>query len=236
MALPKINHPIFELTLPSTKDKLKFRPFLVKEEKVLLIAQSSEDSNQVLNAVKQVLNNCIISDTVSVDDFTTFDLEYIFLKIRSKSVNNIIELAYRDTEDNKRYEFEINLDEIEVKEDPEHTKTIKADDNLTLIMRYPRSDLAKLLLEVEEEYDVFFKILTYCLDKVILDGQEFSAADSTEQELEEFIQSLDVNTFKKIQEFFNTMPRLYHELKYVNSLGNERTIKLTSLSDFFTLG
>lgn len=236
MPLPKISHPIFDVNIPSSKQQIKFRPFLVKEEKVLLIAQSSEDTNQVLNAIKQVLNNCILTEGVNVDDLTTFDLEYLFLKIRAKSVNSVISLAYRDTEDDKRYEFEIDIDKIEVVSQEGHSNTIKVNDNLTLIMKYPKADLANLLLTVEEEYDIFFKILCYCLDKIVVDGVEYNTSDSTEQELDEFVQSLNVEAFKLIQEFFNTMPRLYHELKYTNSLGNERTIKLTNLSDFFTLG
>lgn len=236
MPLPKISYPIFEVKIPSTKKSVKFRPFLVKEEKVLLVAQSSEETSQVLSAIKQVLNNCILSEDTNVDDLTTFDLEYLFLKIRAKSVNSVISLAYRDTEDEKRYEFDIDIDSIEIKESEGHSNVIKVDDNLTLVMKYPKADLADLLLTVEQEYDIFFKILSYCLDKVVQGGVEYSASDSTEQELEEFIQSLSVEAFKKIQEFFNTMPRLYYEINYTNSLGNERTIKLTNLSDFFTLG
>lgn len=236
MSLPKMTFPIFDVSIPSNKQAIKIRPFLVKEEKVLLVAQASEDANQIINAIKQVLNNCILTEGIDVDELTTFDLEYLFLKIRAKSVNSIISLTYRDTEDDKRYDFEVDIDTIEVVEEPGHSKVISANDNLTLTLKYPRADLAGLLLNVDEEYDIFFKILSYCLDTITMNGVDYSAKDSTPEEIEEFIQSLDVKTFKKIQEFFNTMPKLYHEIKYTNSLGNERVIKLTTLSDFFTLG
>lgn len=236
MSLPKLSFPTFELTLPSTKQVVKYRPFLVKEEKILLIAQSSEDPSQILNAVKQVLNNCIISEDIDVNSLTTFDIEYMFIKIRAKSVNNIINLTYKDNEDDQKYTFEVDLDEIEVKEFPGHTNKVALENNDYVLLKYPGPDIAKAVLDSAEEADVFFKIIVNCIDKIFIGGVEYDASKYSEEELDEFLQSLNVSTFKNFQEFFDTMPRLYHELKYTNSNGNERVIKLTNLNDFFTLG
>ena len=236
MALPKIGYPIFEITLPSTREIIKYRPFLVKEEKILLTSQSSGEAADIINAVKQVINNCIITDKVSVEDLTTFDLEYLFIKIRAKSVNNIINLTYRDLEDDLKYKVDIDLDQVEIKEDPSHSNKFDIGNGYGLVMKYPRADLTNSLKFVEGEMDAFFEVLKASIDSVYDKDTVFKLADSTPQEIDEFVQSLDTKAFKKIQDFFATMPKLYYEVKYKNSLGNEKVIPLTSLNDFFTLG
>lgn len=236
MALPKISHPIFELTLPSTKQQIRYRPFLVKEEKILLTAQASGEPEDIILSIRQVINNCILTEGVDIEDLTTFDLEYLFIKIRAKSVNNIISLTYRDLEDDKRYDVEVDLDQIEMKEDPNHTNNIDVGNGLTLTMRYPKADIASSLKAVDGELDVFFEVLKNCIATINDGSQTYVTADYSSEDLDEFIQSLDVNAFKKIQEFFSTMPKLYYEVKYTNSLGNEKVIPLTTLNDFFTLG
>lgn len=235
-SLPKIGYPIFTLNLPSTEQEIKFRPFLVKEEKLLLMAQSSEDPKEIINSIKQVISNCIISEGVSVDELCTFDLEYLFIKIRAKSINNVIEVTYRDLEDDKRYTVEINLDEIEVRRDPAHTSKIDINNELGMIMKYPKTNVANGIESVEGETDLFFQILKGCIEK-IYDGETiYNVEEYSAEELEEFIQSLDVKTFKKVQDFFATMPKLHYEVKYTNSLGKEKNIVLNNLTDFFTLG
>ena len=236
MALPKIGYPIFELTLPSTKEIIKYRPFLVKEEKILLTSQSSGESSDIINAVKQVINNCIITEKVSIDSLTTFDLEYLFIKIRSKSVNNVINLTYRDLEDEKKYTVEIDLDEVEIKEDPTHASKFDIGNGYGLIMKYPRADLTNSLKFIDGEMDAFFEVLKNSIESVYDKDSVYKLSDSTPEEVDEFVQSLDTKAFKKIQDFFSTMPKLYYEVKYVNSLGKEKVIPLTSLNDFFTLG
>lgn len=236
MALPKINYPIYELILPSTKKTIKYRPFLVKEEKILLSAQVSGEPQDVVNSIRQVINNCLLTEDVDINSLTTFDLEYLFIKIRSKSVNNVINLAYRDLEDDKRYEVEIDLDTIEIREDPNHNKKIEITNDMGIIMKYPGADLATSVKTIESEMDIFFEVLKGCIESVYDTDKVYTPKDFTDDELEEFIQSLDVNTFKKIQDFFNTMPKLYYEVKYTNSLGNEKVIPLTTLNDFFSLG
>lgn len=236
MALPKIGYPTFELILPSTKETVKYRPFLVKEEKILLTSQASGEANDIINAVKQVINNCILTEKINVDTLTTFDLEYLFIKIRSKSVNNVINLVYRDVEDDQKYSVEINLDEVEIKEDPSHVNKFDIGNGYGLVMKYPRADLTNSLKFVEGEMDAFFEVLKNSIDSVYDSESVYKLADSTPEEVDEFIQSLDTKAFKKIQDFFSTMPKLYYEVKYTNSLGNEKIIPLTSLTDFFTLG
>lgn len=236
MPLPKISHPIFELTIPSTKQQIKYRPFLVKEEKVLLMAQASGEPQDIIIAIKQVINNCILTEGVDIDQMTTFDLEYFFIKIRAKSVNNIINLTYKDLEDEKRYTVDVDLDSIEIKEDPNHKNVIDAGNGITIQMKYPKADIAAALKVVDGELDVFFQILKDCIETINDGTQTYIASDYNSEEMDEFVQSLDVNTFKQIQDFFATMPKLYYEVKYTNSLGNEKVIPLTTLNDFFTLG
>lgn len=236
MALPKINYPIYDLTLPSTKQAIKYRPFLVKEEKILLAAQVSGETADVVNSIRQVINNCILTENVNIDSLTTFDLEYLFIKIRAKSVNNVITLAYRDLDDDKRYEVEVDLDTIEIKEDPNHTNKIDIGNGYGLIMKYPSADIATSVKILDGEMDVFFEVLKGCIEAVYDSENIYKASETSAEELDEFIQSLDVNTFKKIQDFFTTMPKLYYEVKYTNSLGKEKVIPLTTLNDFFSLG
>lgn len=236
MALPKIGYPIFELTLPSTKETIKYRPFLVKEEKILLTAQAGGEPADIINSVKQVINNCIITNGISVDDLATFDLEYLFIKIRAKSVNNIIELTYRDLEDEKRYEVEVNLDEVEIKEDPTHTSKFDIGGGYGLVMRYPKADLTNSLKFIDGDMSAFFEVLKNSIESVYDSENVYKFSDYTAEEIDEFVQDLDTKAFKKIQEFFATMPKLYYEVKYTNSLDKEKVIPLTSLNDFFTLG
>ena len=235
MTLPKLSHPTFELVIPSTKQKIRYRPFLVKEEKILLIAQSSQDPKDIVYAVKQVLQNCCL-DELNVDDLTTFDIEYFFIKLRSKSVNSIVNLKYRDLEDDKIYDFEVDLETIEIDYNPNHQKTINVSNNVILNLKYPQMNLVHSLEKVNNETDLVFEILRNCLDTIVYESKEIKVSDYSVKEIDEFIMSMDVSSFNKVQEFFNTMPKLRHEIKYVNNLGNPRKIVLQSLNDFFQLG
>ena len=235
-SLPKIGYPIFTLKLPSTDKEIKYRPFLVKEEKLLLMAQSSEDPKEIIVAIKQVISNCILSEDVSVDELCTFDMEYIFIKIRAKSINNVIEVTYRDLEDDKRYTVEINLDEIEVKKETDHTNKIEINEQLGMVMKYPKTNVANNIESVDGETDLFFQILKGCIEKIYDSETVYDVSEYSADELDDFIQQLDVKTFKKVQDFFATMPRLHYEVKYTNSLGKEKNIVLNNLTDFFTLG
>lgn len=236
MPLPKISHPIFELTLPSNKQTIRYRPFLVKEEKILLTAQSSGEPKDIVLAIRQVINNCILTEGIDVEQLTTFDLEYLFIKIRAKSVNNVISLTYKDLDDDKRYPVDVDLDQIEVIEDPTHTNKIDIGSGMGIVMKYPKADLASSLKVVDGELEIFFEVLKNCIESIYDETTVYNVAEYSAEELEEFIQSLDVAAFQKIQNFFATMPKLYYEVKYTNSLGKEKVIPLTNLNDFFMLG
>ena len=160
----------------------------------------------------------------------------MFIKLRARSVNSVIKLRYRDNEDNQSYDVECNLDEVQISRTEGHTNFIQINDNMSMLMRYPRADLMQNLDPSMSESEIFFELLSNCIDEVIENGNHHDAKNSTKEEVEEFIASLDVNTFQKIQEFFQTMPKIKHELKYTNSLGNERTVVLDNINDFFTLG
>ena len=235
MSLPKLNHPIFTIKIPSTKQDVRFRPFLVKEEKLLLIAQSSGNLKEIIIALKQVINNCIIEE-VDVDSFTTFDLEYIFIKLRANSFNNIIELSYKDNEDGENYKFEVDLNTVELLVDPTHTNKIKINDDVGIVMKYPKPNLTDGVDEVNTELELYFAMMQECIDYVYDANKKYLAKDYTKEEMDEFLSSLDVATFKQIQTFFNTLPKLYYKLEYTNKEGHARIIELTSLTDFFILG
>jgi len=236
MALPKISSPIFDLKIPSTKKAVKFRPFLVKEEKILLMAQQSGDEKDITNAIMQIINNCVTSDEeFNVSRLATFDLEYIFLKIRAKSVNNIVELSYRDTEDNKLYDFKVNLDNIEITYNKKNNNKIQINDTAGIVMKFPEARISEKLGDLTGTA-AEFKIIELCVDKIYDGDAVYRSEEMAPNELSEFIDNLDVKTFNKIKEFFDTMPKLYHKINYKNANGNDRSIELSSLKDFFTLG
>jgi hypothetical protein len=235
MPLPKIEHPIYELTLPSTGKRVSFRPFLVKEEKILLMAKQGGDEKEIIKSLKQVINNCIVDSDVDVETFATFDIEYFFLKLRSRSVNNIVSLSYKDYEDEKIYTVDVDLEDVEMVRDPKHTNKIKINGQIGVVMKYPSIDVFNKLSSQEED-DAAFEVIKKCIDVVYDTDNVYNAKDFSEKEIEEFVQNLDVNSLEKILEFFKTMPRLHYEVKYTNSLNHERVVPLDTLTDFFTLG
>ena len=231
MALPKIDQPLFDLIIPSTGKKIAFRPFLVKEEKILLIAQSGGDTEMV-RAIKQIINNCVIED-INVDDLATFDLEYMFLKLRAKSVNNLIKLSYRDNEDEELYDFEVDLDKIEVEMPKDINPKIKINETVGMTMKYPSAGISDKISEFENEVELMTFFITNCIDTIYDEETVYVASDYSAKELNEFLDSLDVSTFDKIREFFEKIPKMRHTINYTNKLGNERTIELSSIRDFF---
>ena len=235
MGLPVIQHPVFNLTLPSTQQKIHFRPFLVKEEKILLIAQSSGEQADVLQAVKQVITNCITDPDIDVNQFTTYDLEYFFIKLRSKSIQNIIKLVYRDNEDNQLYDVQVDLEEVEVKKGPDISDTFEVDNRTKIKLKHPRISLMNQAEELDG-VDFSFFIVQSCIDKIIVDdiGHDPSVYSTTE--LTEFVDNLPVPAYQHIQQYIDSMPKIEHEVKYTNSTGKEVKIVLRTLTDFFTLG
>jgi len=235
MSLPKINYPIFEVTIPSSKAKVKMRPFLVKEEKVLLTAQTTGNSRDVVLAIKQVVNNCLL-DNVDVEKLATFDLEYLFIKLRGRSINNVIDVTYRDPDDELDYKLQIDLDKVEIVNDPDHNPNVKINDQVGLVLRYPKTDMLKAVEAATTEVDLYFEVIKYCIDKVYDENEVYEAKDYTDEELTEFVTALDVTTFKEVQKFLETMPKLHYETSYTNSEGVEKKVVLQNLNDFFILG
>ena len=236
MALPKIDKPLFELRIPSMNKIVKSRPFVVKEEKILLTAQQSGHEKDIILAIKQVLQNCIQEPKFDVDTLATFDLEYMFLKLRARSVNNIIEVSYRDIEDEKVYDFTIDLDEVEMLQEEIVSNKIMASDTVGIIMKYPSVTILDNAPDDATAPEMVEYLVKSCIDQIFDDENVYPISEYTDEDVVEFIEQLDVDTFNKIREFFDTLPRMYHKIEYTNSLGKQRTIELTTLSDFFTWG
>ena len=236
MPLPKISTPTYELTIPSSERKIKYRPFLVKEEKILIIAMESQDDKQIAQAVKDVLGSCIITKGISVDKLSTFDIEYLFLNIRGKSVGETVEVLVTCPDDNKtKVPVVVNLDEIQVIRSENHSADISLDGNLSMRMKYPSmGEFVKSNFNVEMKVDDTFDMVCSCIEQVYSEEESWAAADCTKKELLEFLEQLDSSQFKKIETFFETMPKLSHTFKVVNpNTKVESDITLEGLNAFF---
>ena len=238
MGLPKISTPIYELEIPSLKKKIRYRPFLDKEEKILIIALESEDSKAIANAVKNVISNCILSKGIKVDDLSTFDIEYLFLNIRGKSVGESVDVLITCPDDETtQVPVSINLDEINVEENPKHSRDIKLDDTLTLRMRYPSmTEFIKSNFDSGDSVSVddTFDLIVSCIDQIYSEEESWTASDSTKKELLEFVEQLSSKQFKEVEKFFDTMPKLSHTIKVKNpKTGVESEVVLEGLSAFF---
>lgn len=233
MTLPKIDQPIYNINVPSLKKKFAFRPFLVKEEKLLLMAKESQTPTDILSAIKQVVNNCSLDKKLVIDKLPIFDLEYLFLKLRSLSVDNIVKIKYKDFEDNKEYDFEIDLNKVEVQFPKNSNPNIKITERSGLTMVYPTSNLYddKEFLGLEKDY--MFELIIKCIDKIYYEDDVYEAKDYKKEELSDFLENLNVATFEKVLEFLTSVPKIHHEIVYTNSLGTERKIEFNSLNDFF---
>lgn len=233
--LPKFNKPTFSILVPSFKKTMVFRQYLVLEEKILLVAQQSDSDSDIIRALTQIISNCAMED-LDVAKLTTFDLEYIYLKLRAKSVNNIVELKYIDTQDEKEYSFNVDLDEVDLTYNPEHTNIINITDTGGIVMCYPHTGITDNLPENISAVDLMDHMILSCIDKVFDEDSTYSFKDETPEEQKDFLNHLDLATYTKFKDFFDTMPRLHMELTYTNSLGTNRKITLSSLRDFFTWG
>ena len=238
MPLPTIVTPSYELELPSTGKKVKYRPFLVKEEKLLVLALETENTKDISTAIKTVLKNCIQSRGVKVDNLPTFDIEYLFLNIRGKSVGEEIEVNLIAPDDEvTQVPVTINVDDIEVKKSEEHNNKIKLDENLMMEMKYPSLDqFIKSNFDFGEEVsiDQSFDLIGSCIDKIYNEEEVWSAADCTKKEVKDFLEQMNSMQFKEIEKFFETMPKLSHSVTFTNPKTKvESTVVLEGLSSFF---
>ena len=239
MPLPKIATPTYELVLPSSNRKIKFRPFLVKEEKILILAMESQDTKQIANAVKNVITHCILTKGIKVDKLSTFDIEYLFLNIRGKSVGEDIEVMVTCPDDGKtQVPTLINIDSIKVQKSDDHESDIKLDDTYTLRMKYPslnefiKSNFAGGVDDMN--VDDTFDLIASCIEQVYSEEESWSSADCTKKELKDFLEQLDSKQFKMIEKFFETMPKLSHTVTVINpNTKKENEIVLEGLQNFF---
>lgn len=240
MPLPKINTPTYELELPSTGKKIKYRPFLVREEKILIMALESEDMKQITNAIIQILSDCIQTRGVKVADLSTFDIEYLFLNVRAKSVGETVEVNVTCPDDGvTTVEMEIAIDDIKVQKNKNHKNIIKLDDNLSMKLKYPSIDqFVENNFETNEETSDVNKsldMITSCIDMIYDEEESWSASDCTKKELSEFLEQLNTKQFKEIETFFTTMPKLSHTIKVTNPNTKVKSdVVLEGLASFFS--
>ena len=236
MPLPKIVTPSYELKLPSNGKKINYRPFLVKEEKILILAIESDSLKEISRSIKDILKNCILTKGIKVDELPTFDIEYLFLNIRSRSIGESIELVVTCPDDGEtKVNTTIYIDEIEVKKNKEHSTDIKIDDTYTMRMKYPSLDeFIDENFNFEGQSDNSFDIIASCIDMVFSEDEAWEAKDCTKKELIEFVEQMNSSQFKEIEKFFDTMPQLSHEIEVVNPKTKVKsTVTLEGLASFF---
>jgi hypothetical protein len=238
MPLPTIVTPTYELELPSTGKKVKYRPFLVKEEKLLVLALESEDTKQITTAIRTVLKNCIQTRGVKVESLPTFDIEYLFLNIRGKSVGEEIEVNLISPDDEEtQVPVTINIDDIKIQKDESHTNKIKLDKTLMMEMKYPSLDeFVKNNFDFDGEVDMdqSFDLIASCIDKIYNEEEVWSTADCTKKEVKDFLEQMNSMQFKDIEKFFEEMPKLSHSVTFTNPKTKvESTVVLEGLASFF---
>ena len=238
MPLPKLNTPTYELTLPSSNRKVKYRPFLVKEEKILLIAMESEDEKEMQNAVKQILKNCILTRGISVDKLAVFDIEYLFLNIRGKSVGEDIKLNIVCPDDEvTEVEVSVNVEDVKIQKSDKHDSVIQLTDQVAIVMKYPSMEMFvknNITGENQQKVDTIFDMTIDCISQVVEGEDVLEAKSFSKKEMLEFVETFDTQQFQKIQDFFETMPKLSHTIKVLNPKTNvESEVVIEGLSSFF---
>jgi hypothetical protein len=238
MPLPKISTPTYELELPSTGQTINYRPFLVKEEKVLVIALESEDTKQITTAIKNVIKNCVLTKGIKVETLPTFDIEYLFLNLRGKAVGEELEVNIICPDDETTTtKVTLNLDDIKVQKNEEHSNRIKVDSSIMMEMKYPSLDqFIKNNFDFNDTsaMDQSFDLIASCIDKIYTEDEVWAAADVTKKELVEFLEQMNSAQFKEIEKFFETMPKLSHKISVTNPKTQvESEVVLEGLVSFF---
>ena len=238
MPLPKIVTPTYELELPSSGEIIKYRPFLVKEEKLLVIALESEDTKSITNAIKAVIKACVLTKGIKVEQLPTFDIEFLFLNIRGKSVGEELDVNIICPDDGKtEVPVKINLEEIQVQKIEDHTNQVKLDENLMMEMKYPSLEQfikSNFDFTDQNQMDQSFQLIASCIDKIYSEEEAWAAADCTKKEITDFLDSMNSSQFKGIEKFFETMPKLSHTLKVTNPVTEvESEVVIEGLASFF---
>jgi hypothetical protein len=233
MNLPKIDLPLYEMALPSTGEKITYRCFTVKEEKIMLIAKESGDTNQIITAIKQILNNCIVDK--NIEDLSIFDVEYLLTLIRSKSVSDIVDFSINDPETNEKVNLSIRLDDVKISTNDKHTKEIRLNDQYIMYMKYPNYELFLSAFDPDLIKDpmAYYDIMIKCIDKIASEDTVYKFSDFSREEIDSFIEGLSSDVIEKIQLFFETMPKLKYEVPYTNSNGRQRTYIIEGTESFF---
>lgn len=232
MPLPKIDQPLFELIVPSNGDKVKFRPFTVKEEKILLIAQESNEQNQIIDSIKQVLNNCL--QNYDIDQLTVFDLEYILLNLRSRSVSNELDFKIKDPDTGEEVEISVDISNINIIRKENHTNIINITDDILIKMKYPSIEHAMKFSEVgDQNQSQLFDLMADCIDSVVEGEQVYKLHEFSQQEVNEFLDSLSAEVVGKMKDFFDGAPKMRYEHKYTNRDGVEKTFVAEGTETFF---
>jgi len=240
MPLPKINTPTYELVLPSTGKKIKYRPFLVREEKILIMAMESEDMTEITNSIVQILTDCILTENVKVETLSTFDIEYLFLNVRARSVGETVDINITCPDDEEtQVEMTIDIDAIKIQKTRGHKNIIKLDDNLSMKLRYPSlQQFIENNFETGEnisEVGQSLSMITSCIDMIYNDEESWESSDYSKKELDEFVEQMNTKQFKQIEKFFTTMPKLSHKLMVKNpNTGVESEVVLEGLAAFFS--
>ena len=240
MPLPKINTPTYELAIPSTGKKIRYRPFLVKEEKILIMALESEDIKQITDAIVEILSECILTKGVKVLELATFDIEFIFLNVRAKSVGEMIDVNVTCPDDGKtQVQMEIDIDSIKVQKDKKHSNLVKIDEKLSMKMKYPSiQQFVQNNFDIKDtgpDVDQSLTMITTCIEQIYTEEESWSASDSTSDELKEFVEQMNTKQFKEIEGFFTTMPKLSHTVKVKNPKTKvESEVVLEGLASFFS--
>ena len=233
MPLPVIHAPHYELTVPSTGQTIQYRPFLVKEEKILLMANEGGEPAEMVRAMKQIIGNCI-QDDYNTDNMPLFDVEYIFLKLRSKSVNEISEVGFQCPTCEVVNKIEIDLSKVEVTTNDNHTNKVELTDDIGLIMKYPQLDSINMSDLESADVDTVFNVVSSCIDSIYQDEEIYDSKDYTNDEIADFINNLTQQQFQKVQEFFDTMPKLSHTVDYdCSKCDYNEPLVLEGLQNFF---
>jgi hypothetical protein len=237
MPLPKISTPTYELELPSTGKTIQYRPFLVREEKLLVLALESEDIKEITNSIKTVIKSCVLTKNIKVESLPTFDIEYLFLNIRGKSVGEELEINVICPDDGETtVQIKINIDDIKVEKKKNHTNKIKVDENIVMEMKYPSLDqFIKNNFDMNaNNMDQSFDLISACVDKIYTEEEVWSAGDVTKSEIIDFLEQMNSSQFKEIETFFETMPKLSHKINVSNPVTKvESEVILEGLSSFF---
>jgi hypothetical protein len=234
MPLPKLDVPSYELTLLSDNKAVEYRPFLVKEEKLLLMALESKNRKDVTKCIYTILRNCILDKNIDVNNLASFDVEYIFLKIREKSMGEIITVLVQCPETKKKFEVDLNLNEVQIEKSNKLNKNIEISNKMGLILKFPTFSIMQEAMDLTNDSDKIFYIISNCIDTIYDENTTYKASEYTKQELQEFLESLPQNIFVKISEFYDNFPKLIYEKDITSPFtGNKVKVRLDNFIDFF---